>query len=229
MVQNTYFTPELFQFLRELKQNNRRDWFQANKQRYEEVVKQPALSFITDFGPHLGKISRHFLSDPRPVGGSLFRIYRDVRFSKNKDPYKTHVGIHFRHEAGKNAHAPGFYLHLEPGNVFGGLGIWCPETAPLKKIRTAMVADPATWRRAVGNRRFRDTYELEGESLTRVPRGFDPDHLLADDLKRKSYTGLARLTQRDVTAPDFTRRLGRLYEAGAPLVKFLCKALGVEF
>jgi uncharacterized protein (TIGR02453 family) len=229
MARQAYFTPELFKFLRELKQNNRRDWFQANKQRYEEVVKQPALRFITDFGPQLGKISKHFRADPRPVGGSLFRIYRDVRFAKNKDPYKTAVGIHFRHEAGKNAHAPGFYLHLEPNGCFAGLGIWSPETAVLTKIRKAITNDTSAWRRTVGNRRFKSVYTLESESLQRVPRGFPADHPLAEDLKRKSFTGFARLTQKEVTSADFPQQLGRQYQAGAPLVKFLCQALDVEY
>jgi uncharacterized protein (TIGR02453 family) len=229
MSRQAYFSPELFKFLRELKQNNSRDWFQTNKQRYEEVVKQPALRFITDFGPQLNKISKHFRTDPRPVGGSLFRIYRDVRFSKNKDPYKTAVGIHFRHEAGKNAHAPGFYLHLEPGGSFCGLGIWCPETPPLTKIRQAIAREPAAWRRAVDGRRFKSAYTMESESLKRVPRGFPADHPLAEDLKRKSYTGLAKLTQREATSADFPQKLGRLYQAGAPLVKFLCQALDVKY
>src|SRR4030095_12093923 len=105
-----YFTPAIFKFLTDLKKHNDRDWFKANKPRYEECLLQPALSFISDFGPHLHKVSKHFVADPRPVGGSLFRIYRDTRFAKDKSPYKTHVGIHFRHEAGRDVRGPVFYL-----------------------------------------------------------------------------------------------------------------------
>ena len=90
--QRSYFTDEFFRFLRELKKNNNREWFQANKQRYEKEVRDPALQFIADFAPHLKKINSHFLADPRPNGGSLFRIYRDIRFSADKSPYKTHLG-----------------------------------------------------------------------------------------------------------------------------------------
>ncbi len=228
-LQSSYFTPALFHFLRELKRNNRRDWFHANKRRYEEEVKEPALRFITDFAPHLGKISRYFLADPRPVGGLLFRIYRDIRFAKNKDPYKTHTGVHFRHEVGKNAHAPGFYLHLEPGHVFAGVGIWCPDNPTLTKIRNAIVADPQRWRRSAGGRQFTERYEMRGEKLKRPPRGFDPEHPLCEDLKWKSFTGLTRLTQKDVTAADFPQRLESVFRAGSPLVKFLCEAIGVGY
>ena len=115
-----HFGPELFDFLRELRENNDRDWFQANKERYEHDVKEPLLGFISDFGPRIAKISPHIRADPRPTGGSLFRIYRDVRFSKNKAPYKVHAAAQFRHKRGKDVHAPGYYLHLEPGQVFAG-------------------------------------------------------------------------------------------------------------
>src|SRR5918996_4016229 len=132
------FSPALFTFLRDLKQNNDRDWFKANKPRYEKAVLEPALQFIVDFEPHLLAISPHFVADPRPSGGSLFRIHRDTRFSKDKSPYKPYTGIQFRHELGKDAHAPGFYLHLEPGGVFAGAGIWHPDQPTLVRIREAI-------------------------------------------------------------------------------------------
>ena len=106
MPDTPFFCPELFDFLRQLKRHNNRDWFAKNKQRYEEAVRDPALMFISSFGPHLRKLSPHFVADPRPTRGSLFRIYRDTRFSADKHPYKTHVGIHFSHASGKDAHAP---------------------------------------------------------------------------------------------------------------------------
>src|SRR5919112_754543 len=114
------FGPELFGFLAELRAHNDRDWFAANKERYEGDVLEPALAFIEDFEPHLRAISPHLRADARRVGGSLFRIYRDTRFSKDKTPYKTTAGIYFRHEQGKDVQAPGFYLHLAPGEVFAG-------------------------------------------------------------------------------------------------------------
>ena len=121
-----HFTPEFFEFLLELRSNNDRDWFQANKGRYERDVKNPLLRFIEDFEPRLHSISSHYIADAHANGGSMFRIYRDLRFSKDKSPYKTQAAAQFRHEEGKTAHAPGFYLHIAPGEVFAGVGMWQP-------------------------------------------------------------------------------------------------------
>ena len=142
---------------------------------------EPALAFIEDFGPRLHAISPHLRADPRRTGGSLFRIYRDTRFSKDKTPYKTAAGIHFKHERAKDVQAPGFYLHLAPGEVFAGGGIWHPDTKTVNAIREAIVADPDGWREATaGSTR-------PGNALKRVPTGFDKDHPLAEDLKRKDF------------------------------------------
>jgi len=223
------FTPALFKFLRDLERNNNRDWFKANKARYEDEVKRPALRFITDFAPYLGKISKYFRADPRPVGGSLFRIYRDTRFSKDKTPYKTHCGIHFRHEAGRDAYTPGFYLHLQPGASFVGVGLWHPDNPTLKKIRDLIVADPPRWQRAVGNGRFTRRFEVMGDSLKRPPKGYDPDHPLIETLKLKDFTALAPLTQKEATGPGFLGGFAADCRAGASLVKFICEALEVGF
>ncbi len=225
----THFTPALFRFLRDLKKNNNRDWFQANKARYEADVKEPAQQFISDFGPSLAKISPHFNADPRPSGGSLFRIYRDVRFSKDKTPYKTSVGIQFRHKAGKNAHAPGFYLHLEPGGIFAGIGVWRPDGPSLKKIRDAIATDPTGWKRAIGGKPFKQHYQLDGDSLKRPPKGYDPEHPLIEDLKRKDFIAGSRLTQKQVVSAGFIDVFAGRCQAGKPFVRFLCKAVGAPF
>ncbi len=218
------FTPALFAFMRDLREHNDRDWFKANKQRYEDDVREPAFAFISDFAGHLQKIAPHFVADPGPSGGSLFRIYRDTRFSKDKTPYKTHTGIHFRHEKAKDVHAPGFYLHLEPRNVFAAAGIWRPETATLGQIRDAIVRKPEAWTRAVKG------IELgEGEALKRAPAGYDPDHPLIDDLKRKGFVAVVQLDQKTVTSAGFPEELARRYKASAPLMRFLCDAVGVPY
>src|SRR5215212_9736689 len=185
------FDPELFDFLRELAHNNDRDWFNANKPRYEAHVLEPALAFIEDFGYRLHEISPHFRADTRKTGGSLFRIYRDTRFSKDKTPYKTNTGMHFRHERAKDAHAPGFYLHLAPGEVFAGGGIWHPDTTTATKIRHAIVAQPDRWRAATREPPFSDALDIGGdnEMLKRVPSGLPVDHEFADDLRRRDYFG----------------------------------------
>ena len=223
------FRPALFTFLRDLTANNNRDWFEANRARYEKHLLHPAQQFITDLAPRLRKISRNFRADPRPGKGTLFRIYRDVRFSKDKSPYKTWIGIQFRHESAKDAHAPGFYLHLEPGHVMAGAGIWHPDTKTTNRIRDAIVADAAGWKRASRGTRFTADFHLGGDSLKRPPRGYDPEHPLIEDLQRKDFFGVGTLTQKTATSPGFLDEYERLCRTGAPLMRFLCKAVGVEF
>ena len=221
------FTPELFAFLADLRENNNREWFAANKDRYESAVLEPALDFVADFAPYLDKISPHIRADPRPSGGSLFRIYRDTRFSKDKTPYKTNVGINFRHERAKDAHAPGFYLHLSPGEVFAGGGVWHPDTAAVGRIREAIVADPDGWRRATRTGAFAKTFALGGDSLKRPPAGFDADHPFVEDLKRKDFFGWTQLTEEQATAPGFVAEYARLCRGVWPLMRFLGEALDV--
>ena len=224
-----HFSPKLFAFLRDLTANNDRDWFKANQERYEDHLREPARAFISDFGPKLHKISPHFRADPRKVGGSLFRIFRDVRFSKDKSPYKTHTGIQFRHKAGKDAHAPGFYLHLQPGGCFAGAGIWHPDSETTKGIRDFLVDSPGRWKKITGAKRFRETFELQGDRLKRPPRGFDPGHALIEDLKRKDFIGVHKLSQKEIVAPGFLEHYAGLCRTAGAFVKALCEASGVEY
>lgn len=224
-----YFSPALFTFLRQLKKNNNREWFQANKTRYEADVRDPMLRFIADFAVPLAKISRQFVADPRPVGGSLFRIYRDTRFSRDKSPYKTAAAAHFRHEACGEVHGPGFYFHLEPGDVAAGGGIWHPEADPLAKIRAAIAEHPDQWKRAVSGKAFKAVCELWGEKLLRPPKGFDPAHPLIEDLKRKDFVAMASFTEADACTPGFADRVAEVYRLSAPFMAFLTKAVGLKF
>jgi len=217
-----FFRPDLFQFLRQLKRHNNRDWFARNKQRYEEVVRDPALTFISSFGPHLRKLGPHFVADPRPARGSLFRIYRDTRFSPDKRPFKTHVGIHFSHASGKDAHAPVFYLHLEPDNCFAAAGVWHPDSSALTRIRMAIAAEPERWAKA------RRKLELEGDSLVRPPRGFDPNHRFIEDIKRKDFVASVGLTEAQVCGPRLMRDFAAACRKTLPLVEFTTRALGLE-
>ncbi len=222
------FSRELFTFLRDLRENNDREWFQTNRPRYLDVVQDPALQFVAEFAPLLEGISRHFVADPRPVGGSLFRIHRDTRFSKDKTPYKTQVGIHFRHERAKSAHAPGFYLHLEPGSVFAASGIWRPDTETLGRIRHAIAADPQGWAKAT-RAVTSDGFRLAGDALKRPPAGFDPAHPAIEELKRKDFIAVASLTERQVVEPGFPNRLADLYRTTTPLMRFVCEAIDAPF
>ena len=224
-----HFSPALFRFLNDLEANNEREWFNANKGRYESTIKEPSLEFITDFEKPLKKISRHFVADPRANGGSLFRIYRDTRFSKDKTPYKTNTGMHFRHEMAKDVHAPGFYLHLEPGACFAGVGIWHPEPKVAQKIRERIADEPTRWKRATRSKAFTETFTIEGDSLKRPPKGFDPDHDLIEDLKRKDFIASTELTQKQVTSDGFIDEFAGMCKNAGPFMKFLCEAVGVAY
>lgn len=224
-----YFSRELFTFLRALARNNDREWFRANKDRYERAVRDPMLQFITDLGPHLQKVSPHFVADPKPVGGSMFRIYRDTRFARDKRPYKTVASAQFRHEQGRDVHAPGFYLHLEPGNVFAGAGLWRPEAASLKAIRDAIVDNPGGWKRAIGMKGFREMYELGGDVLQRPPRGYPVEHPLVEELKRKDFVAFTPLDEADVLGPRFMETYVRTLRAAKPFVSYLTRALQLPF
>lgn len=218
-----HFKPGLFGFLADLKDNNSREWFQANKDRYRSEVQEPLLAFISSFAGPLGEISPSFVADPRPSGGSMFRIYRDVRFSRDKSPYKIHAAAQFRHREGKDVHAPGFYLHLEPEKVFMGSGLWHPAGPTLGSIRTAIIDDPDRWRGVTKD------LELGGESLKRGPRGFDPDHPLMEDLKRKDFICFANATQKSACRSGFLGRFTGVCADSAPFVRFLTEAVGLEF
>lgn len=229
MAPSARFRPDLFAFLADLGDNNERPWFHQNKERYDEAIKEPALDFIQAFGPRLTTISSHFEANARPVGGSLFRIQRDTRFAKDKTPYKTNTGLHFRHERAKDAHAPGFYLHLEPRRCFFGVGLWHPETKVAYQIREFMAENRDRWTMVSTTGLFGDRMELGGDSLVRPPKGFDPEDPIITDLKRKSFMGTASLTQKQVTAPGFLDEFEALCRGTSPFMHFLCDAVGVDF
>jgi len=218
--------PSLFRFLKDLKAQNDREWFSENKARYEAEAREPMLRLIAAFSGPLASLSRHFIADPRPSGGSMFRIYRDTRFAKDKTPYKTHIAAHFPHrtmQAG-GVHGPGFYLHLEPGGSFAGGGLWHPDPDALFKVRQAIAAKPAAWKAL-----RKSGLEIEGEALKRVPQGFAPAHPCAEDLKLKDFYTSVGFTNAQVLAPDFVDQVAAACRQASPLVAFLCKALDLPF
>ena len=216
---------DMFNFLTDLKDNNTREWFHANKDRYESEVREPLLQFVRDFEPHLENISPYFLAIAKKSGGALFRIHRDVRFSKDKSPYKTNAALHFRHENGKDAHAPGFYLHIDPKECFCGAGIWRPDSASLRKIRESIVENPKAWTKATESVKE----ILHGDSLKRAPKGFDPEHPLIEDLRRKDHVAMISLQPKDILKKNFLDTYVGHCQRFAPYVKFLCEALGQPF
>ena len=220
-----FVSARTFRFLRELAAHNERPWFEANKQRYLDDVRDPLLRFVAAVGPRLAKLSRTILADPRPVGGSLFRIHRDVRFSKDKSPYKTHAALSFRHSDGRERPAPGFYLHLAPGDVFAGAGLWHAPPEAVKQVRDAIVGDPEAWARV----RRAAPLEAGEDTLKRPPRGYEPEHRFIEDLKRQSFTTGTRFTQAEACADDFPECFAAACRRAVPLMRFLTRALDLPW
>ena len=216
-----YFDAETFAFLRDLARHNDREWFAENKDRYEGSVKEPFLQFISDVGPELRKVSKALVADPRPNGGSMFRIYRAVRFSKDKSPYKPYASAHF--SMGKGVHGPGYYLHLQPGQCFLAGGLWMPEPPVLQAIRERISAKPAEWKKASGD------LDHAEDALKRPPRGFGADDPMIEDIKRKSFTSSVMLTEKQVTGPDLVKVFVADCRTLAPLMKFLSASAGVPW
>ena len=224
------FPKDFFLFFRELKAHNERPWFEANKERFRESVQAPMSAFIAQMAPRLAKISKRFTADPRPNGGSMFRIYRDVRFSKDKRPYKEHAACHFRHSLGKDVHAPGFYMHFAPGELFFGGGLWMPPPESLAKVREAIASKSATWKKVLEDRNFRKHIDgVKGEGLSRPPRGFDPEHRYIEDIKRKSFYAMREADQKLASSPALVDDVADTFAALSPLMKFLCTSLDVPY
>ena len=224
-----HFTHGLFDFFGELDLNNDREWFKDQRERYLRDVRDPIVKFITDFAPRLSGISFSFTADPRLVGGSMFRIHRDVRFSKDKSPYKTNAGIQFRHERAGDAHAPGFYLHLKPGDSGAAAGIWKPGRDELAKVRGAIAISPSRWRDATSRDEFKHRWDVSGESLVRAPRGFDPEHPAIDEIKRKDFIAWASFTDDEICSPDFLDEYTDACYSVSPMVEYLTRTIGLDF
>jgi uncharacterized protein (TIGR02453 family) len=224
------FPKDFFAFFRELKVNNERAWFEENKTRFRESVQAPMSDFIAAMAPRLAKVSKQFTADPRPNGGSMFRIYRDVRFSRDKRLYKEHAACHFRHALGKDAHAPGFYVHVAPDDVMFGGGLWMPPPDALAKIRAAIAEKPQAWKKVLGDAKFRDQFgSVQGEQLSRPPRGFDAANPFIDDIRRKSFFAMRHGTVKLASSPGFVDAVADAFGAAKPLLKFLCDAVDVSF
>ena len=226
----TGFPKDFLAFFRELAKNNDRVWFEKNKDRYLASVVQPSLSFIAALDLPLGRFADCFEAKAKTQGGSMFRIYNDMRFGHDPKPYKENAAFQFRHQAGKDAHAPGFYVHIEPGEVFFGGGIWRPPSPQLRQIREAIEADPERWtditRAAAFRRRFG---EVRGDSLKRPPQGFDADHPLIEEIKRVSFFAMQKVAPEAIESKSFVHEVAKAFEAMSPFMEFLTDAEGLPF
>lgn len=204
----SYFTAGTLKFLAELEKHNERAWFEKNKARYEELVKEPAGRLVADTAPKLG------------MDGKLMRIHRDVRFSKDKSPYKTNIGISFHPGGAKGGLLGGLYLHVTPKESFVATGAYQPEAPVLAKIRDAIATKPAAWTKArkVG-------IDEDPDALKTAPKGFDPEHAHIVDLRKKSFTASVDLAPRQVTSDDLPKTIVSAEKKLRPLNEFLIAAL----
>jgi len=230
MTRDTCLPKESIAFLKDLAAHNDKKWFAANKGRYEGDLVEPMRALVRTLTEDLAAVSKEITGDDAKSGGSLTRIFRDTRFSRDKSPYHTHVGAHFWHRKGKKMELPGFFLRVDAKEVLLGTGMHGPDKGPLERIRKAIDADPKGWERAVRDRTFLRLWKgLEGESLKRVPAPWPADHAHGEDLRRKDFTAFARLPAAAATKPDFAKKALAHWAASKPLMGFLCRTLGLPF
>lgn len=222
------FSHKTFEFLSQLEQNNNRDWFKTNQADYETYVREPALNLIEQLAPSIQVLSPKLLAVAKKVGGSLMRVQRDTRFSHNKLPYKTNVGIQFRHFLGKDVHAPGLYLHIANDECFLAAGIWHPEGKVLNAIRHCIDENPNAYKKALTSL-TQAGFEMTGERLQRPPKGYDKTHPLLDELKRKDFIAFKAFDAKTLLQPHFANYLVEQWQHTQDLMHYLCFALELEY
>jgi uncharacterized protein (TIGR02453 family) len=206
-------------FLRKLRRNNRREWFLKNKQTYEEFVRQPMIELVNALAPEFATFAPEIVASPKV---SLYRIYRDTRFSKDKSPYKTHVAAGFSHRGLEKNQGAGFYLHITPSEFLIGGGLYSPQTEDLAAVRHHTALHYKRLTTILNARPFRRLFDgLSGEQLVRVPRGFPADHPAADFLRRKQFLASRLLSAEAVTTPQFGSIVLDTFRTLHPLLEFL--------
>lgn len=216
------FPPEGIRFLKRLKANNDREWFAAHKGEYLEFVRTPMESLLAALAGPIGRIAPEMHVDPKKC---IFRIYRDTRFSRDKRPYKTHVAA-IIHPRGHWEESAGLYLHIEPGEVYLGGGIYMPDGPQLKKIRAAVASKPGEFLAIVEGTRFRKRFgTLRGDRLSRAPLGYPPDHPMIEWLKWKQMFVAVEWEEGAAGRKDFVERVTGVYGEMMPLVRFINAAL----
>lgn len=228
------FSPATFRFLRGLKRHNARPWFEARRAEYETQVRAPMHALIEDMDVRLARIAPEIIGHPRR---SMFRIYRDIRFSSDKSPYKTHAACWFYHRdadrrVGSEAEGggAGFYFHVEPGGCYVGGGMWMPARGVLNRLRDCLADDHQAFDRIVSGKAFLRRFGgLDDEAvLKRMPRGFPENHPAAHWLKYRSFVAGREITQRQVMSAGLPTLLEKDFLALLPLVRWLNGALGLR-
>lgn len=221
-------------FLRGLRKNNRKEWFEEHRGDYDTYLRHPMLQLVEEVDVRLAEITPEIIGSPKK---SMFRIHRDVRFAKDKSPYKTHAACWFFHrDSGSGvgsdaAHGgAGFYFHTAPEGSFCGGGIWMPPRPALQRIRQSLVDDGQGWEEIVLARGFKRRFgELDPEGmLTRMPRGYDEQHPAARWLRHQSFTAGAALSSAEVQSAKLPDTLAKHFAAMAPMIRWLNDALGLK-
>lgn len=217
------FTPKTLAFLRALKRHNDREWFKARREEYDAVVRRPMVAFIERFSEDFRDFAPELVASER---ASLYRIYRDTRFSADKSPLKTHIAAIFPWKGLPKHEGAGLYFHVAPGEVWAGGGMYMPQTAQLNRVRNHIAAHHRRFRAIVEPPSFRRrTGGLDGERLQRVPRGFPADHPAAEYLKYRQFLAGKEYPASFATSPRFYATLLALFREIAPLIAFLNEPL----
>jgi uncharacterized protein (TIGR02453 family) len=221
------FSPELFEFLAELADHNDRPWFEANRHRYEDHVKQACFTFVEEVAGPLAGLSTRFEAVPRIQGGSVFRIHRDTRFTKDPAPYRTSAAMRIGISGVGDVHTAGLYLSLEPGRSTTGAGFWKPSSGVAQRVRANIDARPDQWSGAVAA--LPPGWELmRVDSLVRAPKDYPADHPFVDDLRLKSFVASGSLDDAAVLGDHFPETWIGMVERAIPLLVFLCDAVDVD-
>ncbi len=223
MTKTFHFDPRALEFLRALKRNNDRDWFRARKDRYDEFVRGPMIELIDRLAVDFQTFAPHLVADPK---ASLYRIYRDTRFSENKAPLKTHVSAIFPRRGLPKHQGAGLYVEVAPEGVWVGGGMYAPETAQLQAVREHILARSRQLRTIVESPSFRRAVgSLHGDSLQRVPRGFPKDHPAAEYLKLRQFLAGREFPASFAVSPRFYHGVLNIFRQVAPLTAFLNEPL----
>lgn len=211
------------QFMRSLKRNNRREWFQPRKHLYEQHVKEPMLQLVTALNADLAKFAPEFVTDPKKA---VFRIYRDTRFSADKTPYKTHIAASFSRRGSEGLGTGGFYFSVAEDQVEVAGGVYHPEPETMLLVRTHIAASHQELRRILSDKKTRKLFgDLQGSELSRAPKGFDPCHPAIDLIKKKDWIFDGSVDPKVATTPQLYREILDRFRAMAPLIEYLNRPL----
>lgn len=219
------FSPEALKFLKQLKKNNERDWFQPRKEKYDQILKQPFSDLIHDMAILAEKEKLRYYFDPKRC---LLRIYRDTRFSKDKTPYKTYIAGSFaRTGIKKSVDRPGMYFQIEPNNTFVGGGLYIPDSQQIRKIREMVQKDHETLEEILNHKDFKKLYgnKLPGEKLKTHPRGYTPEHPQIEYLKLKEWYVGSKIDDKDILSPKLPHQLIKLFKVAEPFNQWIEAAL----